>query len=47
VFLDVEKMKIIMSLSARLVASSATGEKAVVRVGDRFEFVALEGGTRR
>jgi carboxypeptidase family protein len=44
VFLDVGRMTIIRSLSARLVGPTADRRRAVVRKGTNFEFVAPDGG---
>jgi hypothetical protein len=42
VFLDVERMKVLRSIGARLVAPSSDSGAAVVRKGEHFEFVGPE-----
>ena len=44
IFLDMQKMRVVRSIQARLLAPTADHSKAVVRIGDRFGFVGLNDG---
>jgi hypothetical protein len=41
VFVDAERMRVVRTIHGRLVAPTADRSRAVVRVGDRFEFVSV------